>query len=125
MTTHMLVLICKLLLKDLSMGMCKGCGQIFSTVEMENGYCKSCKDGVTKEVKIDNTNLSSKNALEINQKVIVTDIKMPFWSMVFFMVKWVIASIPALIILFILLTFLIGFIGGLTGIYAPQPSSTY
>lgn len=33
------------------------------------------------------------------QKVIVTDIQMPFWSMVIFMIKWSIASIPALIIL--------------------------
>jgi hypothetical protein len=32
------------------------------------------------------------------QKVVVTDIRMPFWSMVLFMVKWVFASIPAVII---------------------------
>jgi hypothetical protein len=31
--------------------------------------------------------------------VIVTNIKMPFWSMVVFMIKWAIASIPAIIIL--------------------------
>ena len=42
---------------------------------------------------------------EIEKKeVVVTDIKMPFFSMVVFMVKWVIASIPAFIILFILFT---------------------
>jgi hypothetical protein len=29
------------------------------------------------------------------QAVVVTDIHMPFWSMVTFMVKWAIASIPA------------------------------
>lgn len=33
------------------------------------------------------------------QNVVVTDIQMPFMSMVFFMVKWVIAAIPAMIIL--------------------------
>lgn len=33
------------------------------------------------------------------REVTVVDIKMPFWSMVTFMVKWVIASIPAFIIL--------------------------
>ena len=33
-----------------------------------------------------------------DQKVVVTDIRMPFWSMVIFMVKWVFASIPALLI---------------------------
>ncbi|MGB5832684.1 MAG: hypothetical protein WBG92_11930 [Thiohalocapsa sp.] len=39
-----------------------------------------------------------------HQGVVVTDIQMPFGSMVVFMVKWVIASIPALIILFVLFT---------------------
>lgn len=41
-----------------------------------------------------------------NQEVTVVDIKMPFWSMVTFMVKWVIASIPAFIILTIIWVFL-------------------
>lgn len=31
--------------------------------------------------------------------VVVTDVRMPFWSMVTFMVKWALASIPAVIIL--------------------------
>jgi hypothetical protein len=35
------------------------------------------------------------------QQVVVTDIHMPFWSMVVFMVKWAIAAIPALLILFV------------------------
>ena len=35
------------------------------------------------------------------REVIVTDIQMPFMSMVFFMVKWAIASIPAISILMI------------------------
>jgi hypothetical protein len=39
---------------------------------------------------------------EIEKQVVVTDIRMPFLSMVIFMVKWVIASIPAFIILYIL-----------------------
>lgn len=33
------------------------------------------------------------------QNVVVTDVNMPFWSMVRFMFKWVIASIPAFIAL--------------------------
>jgi hypothetical protein len=33
------------------------------------------------------------------QNVVVTDIQMPFMSMVIFMVKWVIAAIPAMLIL--------------------------
>src|SRR6185369_12419205 len=32
-------------------------------------------------------------------KVVVTDIHMPFWSMVIFMVKWAIAAIPAIVLL--------------------------
>lgn len=32
-------------------------------------------------------------------RVVVTDIRMPFWSMVTFMVKWAVASIPAFIVL--------------------------
>jgi hypothetical protein len=33
------------------------------------------------------------------REVIVTDVRVPFWSMVVLMVKWAIAAIPALIIL--------------------------
>jgi plastocyanin len=38
---------------------------------------------------------------EPSQKVTVTDISMPFGSMVVFILKWTLASIPALIILFL------------------------
>jgi hypothetical protein len=47
------------------------------------------------------------------QHVIVTDIKMPFMSMVFFMVKWVIASIPAFFILAMIASIFAAFLGGL------------
>ncbi len=46
-------------------------------------------------------------------KIIVADIKMPFISMVIFMVKWAIAAIPAIIILFILGAILSGIFGSL------------
>ncbi len=45
--------------------------------------------------------------------VVVTDIKMPFGSMVSFMVKWAIASIPAFIILAILIATVGSFLAGL------------
>jgi hypothetical protein len=45
------------------------------------------------------------------RQVVVTDIRMPFWSMVTFMVKWVIASIPALLILGMLWVLLMAFLG--------------
>ena len=50
-----------------------------------------------------------------NSEVTVVDIKMPFWSMVVFMVKWAVASIPAILILVALGTILAVFLGGLFG----------
>ena len=44
-------------------------------------------------------------------KVIVSDFNMPFISMVIFMVKWAIASIPAIIIIWILFMLLISIFG--------------
>ena len=49
-----------------------------------------------------------------SNEVTVVDIKMPFWSMVVFMVKWAIASIPAIIILVVLGAMLAGLLGGLS-----------
>ena len=48
-----------------------------------------------------------------DSKVQVTDINMPFMSMVWFMVKWVIASIPAIIILWLLFIAFGGLVTGL------------
>lgn len=47
------------------------------------------------------------------QMVIVADIDMPFWSMVRFMVKWAIASIPAILILILIATGVPAFIGSI------------
>ena len=52
---------------------------------------------------------------EIEKRVVVTDINMPFMSMVIFMVKWVIASIPAFIILSVLGAVLTGILGTFMG----------
>ena len=51
----------------------------------------------------------------IPQSVVITDIDMPFGSMVRFIVKWVIASIPALIILWILFAIFLGILAFLFG----------
>lgn len=48
-------------------------------------------------------------------RVIVTDIRMPFMSMVIFMVKWVIASIPAFIILSVIGAVIMGILSSLMG----------
>jgi hypothetical protein len=45
------------------------------------------------------------------REVIIIDIDLPFWSMVWFMVKWSIATIPAVIIVVILAGFFWGIFG--------------
>jgi hypothetical protein len=50
-----------------------------------------------------------------NNEVTIVDIKMPFWSMVVFMVKWAIAAIPAILILVVLWAMLIGVTNRLFG----------
>jgi len=47
------------------------------------------------------------------KQVVVVDVKMPFWYMVTFMVKWSIAAIPAIIILVLIGAMVAGFLGGL------------
>jgi len=48
-------------------------------------------------------------------KVIVTDIKIPFRSMVVLMVKWAVATLPALIILILIGSITMGIINALMG----------
>ena len=50
-----------------------------------------------------------------NNDVTVVDIKMPFWSMVVFMVKWAIAAIPAILILVVFWGIFAGLLAGLFG----------
>jgi len=54
-----------------------------------------------------------------SQKVVITDIKMSFFSMVGFMIKWMLASIPAVIILgiiFIALSIALGMVADMLGL---------
>ncbi len=51
---------------------------------------------------------------EESQHVVVTDIRMPFLSMVVFMIKWAVASIPAFIILSIIGVILMMLVGGMS-----------
>jgi len=50
-----------------------------------------------------------------NSKVVVTDIKIPFKSMVVLMVKWAVATIPALIILIVIGSITFGVVTALMG----------
>ncbi|MBV5342991.1 hypothetical protein JZU68_05080 [bacterium] len=51
--------------------------------------------------------------MESNQNVRITDVDMPFMSMVVFMVKWAIAAIPAMIILAISGSIVAAILGGI------------
>lgn len=53
-------------------------------------------------------------------RVEVVDIRMSFWAMVIFMVKWTIASIPAAIVLLLVATVLVTVMGGLAGSVVSQ-----
>lgn len=60
----------------------------------------------------------------VNETVVV-DVKMPFWSMVVFMVKWAIAAIPALIILIVFFaTSSVALYGFVTGLMIGKTPST-
>ena len=52
---------------------------------------------------------------ENHRQAVITDVKMPLMSMVIFMVKFEIASIPAFIILGILGTVTMAMLGGIFG----------
>ena len=50
-----------------------------------------------------------------NQQVVVTDIKIPFWSMVVLMVKWTLAAVPAIVILFFIVFVFSAIFGAIFG----------
>jgi hypothetical protein len=60
-------------------------------------------------------------------EVIVTDVRMPFWSMVAFMIKWAFASIPAFIILMFVALLFVGLLAVVFGVgrsvFSPTPYS--
>ena len=61
----------------------------------------------TKTIEVSATQHSNAN------EVIITDVKMSFDSMIKFMVKWAIASIPAIIILIIIFNLITAILVGL------------
>ncbi len=54
--------------------------------------------------------------MDDSNRVTITDIQMPFGSMVVFIIKWTIASIPAMIILMVLWLIVAAVFGGLLGL---------
>ncbi len=94
--------------------------------DKETTFCKKCYETDDANTVIANKDVSSEsnvcttepevvveNIDALKQSVIVTDFKMPFGSMVVFMVKWAIASIPAMIVLFVAFSIISIFLGGM------------
>jgi hypothetical protein len=84
-----------------------------------NGAMVSVEEGRRQREAEQQRNLASRAASEA-KPVVVIDIRMSFWSMVWFMVKWAIASIPALIILAVIGSVVFGIFIGLSGPYSPS-----
>lgn len=73
---------------------CPNCNKMIEDVDA----CWNCgtnRDGTENE----NKQAFDKAEVEIKNGVVITDIQMKFTSMVIFMVKWAFASIPALLII--------------------------
>ena len=123
---HCNELIISKFLKVGEMAECKKCGEKNTIPKSAEGISESeikSEHTISDAFDDGNNKQSDSKTIEVSthkgnstqfQPVTIEDIKMPFGSMVQFMVKWAIASIPAFIILFI-----IGFImAGILGIGA-------
>ena len=92
---------------------CLQCGKLFHPTSAMITICPSCRRAVEIAPKVDASPTQSvpTSAAGIGKpsaivqpvmgQVKIIDFEMPFGSMVTFMIKWAIASIPAMIILFI------------------------
>lgn len=85
---------------------CSQCGDLYSS---EASQCPTCG---TRRSGAEQLTASNPSAPAEPRRVVVTDFAMPFESMVTFMVKWAIAAIPAVIILFIIFAILGAVMGG-------------
>ena len=87
---------------------CKKCGEKSTIPQDAEEAADTIYKG--KKVKSKTAEVSATQSYNASD-VIITDIRMPFMSMVMFMVKWSIATIPAFIILLVLGFALASFIG--------------
>lgn len=100
---------------------CDSCGYEFTMREIqEQAECPKCVeekliDARAEEVRAEKRKSDAAMAPHVRkaveqykgaQPVVIMDLNMGFGSMVWFMVKWVLASIPAFIILFIIFSIL-------------------
>jgi hypothetical protein len=69
---------------------------------------------LSEAIKSNSTSRTESVSLSERQEVVIVDVSVPFWSMVVFMVKWAIASIPAILILFWMALLFGGLLGGIS-----------
>ena len=110
---HCNELIISKFLKVGEMAECKKCGEKNTIPKSAEGISESeikSEHTISNAFDDDSNKQSNSKTIEVSatqshnaNEVIITDIKMKFGSMVEFMVKWVLASIPAIIILIIVL----------------------
>ncbi|MFV3387823.1 hypothetical protein ACNFCJ_20795 [Pseudomonas sp. NY15364] len=93
------------------------------------GALKGAKLAVSegrRERGLEQKRIEEAHSVSAARPVVVVDIKMGFWSMVVFMVKWAFAAIPAMLIIAVigamLFGFLIGFVGGVGGFGGRAPA---
>lgn len=100
---------------------CQKCGYEPSFKEIQAGSaCPACAE---KEQKYQQRIQEIARQPQLRpQEVVVVDLSMSFLSMVRFMVKWALASIPALIILIIIGTVVFGLFTGMFA-YPSRPPS--
>lgn len=93
---------------------CSRCGDLYSNGGAACPTCQTPRSG-TEIVTIRGNDGAAPGAASsgLPQHVVVTDFDMPFGSMVTFMVKWAIAAIPAVIILFIVFAIAGAMLGGM------------
>ena len=102
---------------------CQHCNELVFVFQAAGGKIAECKKCGEKNIIPEddcNNKQSDSKTIEVSthkgnstqfQPVTIEDIKMPFGSMVQFMVKWAIASIPAFIILFLIGMMVMGVFG--------------
>jgi len=102
---------------------CKKCGEKNTIPENAEGISDSeikSEHTISDAFDIGSNKQTNSKTIEVSthkgystqfQPVTIEDIKMPFSSMVVFMIKWAIASIPAFIILFLIGMMVMGIFG--------------
>src|SRR5262245_11201166 len=104
----------------MTMTKCPQCGK-YSVPGPAN--CEQCGTSLRGAARVEvdqstaTTGASPAGVVPVNiSRVVVTDFDMPFGSMVMFMAKWALASIPAFLVLFVLGMILFSVLTGLNGI---------